>query len=354
LKLLNSIPSIVQSQFETRVQIPKLLWFDAERHILVLEDLGDGLSTLDEWLPSIYAADHQTETGARLGTLLARIHTDEALHAALDSGEFVNQDAVNLVSVEVIGKIRGILAEHLETETASIVNSSVEDEAELISGIIREEFERQKLDADSARVMRRMFSMGDCWVGSVLFGPADAGGEPFMALIDWEFAGKARALHDMAQLGAWLYMLSRACAWTPGEETQHKSLEIPRQSERVKASQPWEFARSLFTAYAQSLASSAAHGWLVKVTSESPEEESARLQVIRGAWILFGQELVYSVVDATHWFGKLLPAEHIIGWKKEVLEFGWRYVRRAGISDDADFEVAMEQEEFLKPIYIPG
>jgi hypothetical protein len=57
------------------------------RHVLVLEDLGEDLITVDEWLCPLSGVGPAVEAcrsaGARVGSMLAAIHSDAALHERL-------------------------------------------------------------------------------------------------------------------------------------------------------------------------------------------------------------------------------------------------------------------------------
>jgi hypothetical protein len=198
---------------KSRVRIPKLLWFDERKHVLVLEDLGEGLISVDEWLcpqsdtaPSVEAC---RSAGARLGDVLAAIHSDGALHDELGSNQFVNPDVTDLWANEVVGKIKELLVKHLSRRDgdASLLQR-VEDEAEIVSGIIQREFEHQD-EAGGPR--RTMFSHGDL---SILMSPSEI---PDIGLFDWEFAGERRVLEDLGQLSAWLHLFAQANGWSSSD-----------------------------------------------------------------------------------------------------------------------------------------
>jgi len=173
----------------------------------VLEDLGEDLITIDEWLCPLSGVGPAIEAcrsaGARVGSIHAAIHSDAALHERLGLKGFINPDATALWANSLVGKIKKILMEYLPPRhDVESEFQRVEDEAELISGIIRTEYERQD---EQNGPQNTMFSNGDLWTGSILISSVD---EARIGLIDWEFVGGERVFHDLGQLGAWLYLFA--------------------------------------------------------------------------------------------------------------------------------------------------
>lgn len=280
--------------------------------------------------------------GARLGLVLGAIHSDDALHEGSRLNQFVNPDATDMWANEVVGKIKELLVKHLprgEGDASEL--QRVEDEAEVVSGIIQRDYERQD-EAGGPR--RTMFSNGDLWTGSILMNPTE---NTDIGLIDWEFAGEGRMLQDLGQLSASLHLFAQASGWSTSDAS---SLVISPANHHVTSSPPWIFAKACFMAYALRLRASRFHSWIIN--ADRPEEERFRLQVIRSTWILHGRELVFNatLTDTAYKFERILHS-NVEAWRKKVVELACWYVRVAAETTDADFKVAVGKEMFLSPLY---
>ncbi len=60
---------------ETGLITPKLLYEDHENHVLVLEDLGSDLVSIDSWLAMSPCESIIPSVGDRLWTFLAKLHS---------------------------------------------------------------------------------------------------------------------------------------------------------------------------------------------------------------------------------------------------------------------------------------
>ena len=166
--------------------MPRLLHEDHSRHVLIIEDLGDDLILVDEWLVPSKANRHCPSpdlcqsVGERLGSFLACIHRLDVSKSVLRS--FDNPDVLEFVGREVVGKAGEHLKQYLSLQ---------KDEADAMIATIKDDYEFINQQS------RGMFSIGDLWTGSIL---VSQDGKR-IALIDFEFAGEGKALHDMAQLG---------------------------------------------------------------------------------------------------------------------------------------------------------
>jgi hypothetical protein len=88
------------------------------------------------------AVEAYRSAGARVGSMLAAIHSDAAFYERLGLKEFINPDATELLENRLVGKIKEILMEYLPPwQDVEGEFQCVEDEAELLSGIIRTESE---------------------------------------------------------------------------------------------------------------------------------------------------------------------------------------------------------------------
>jgi hypothetical protein len=279
LNLLASTPEILSAQAASRISVPRVLLHDTENHVLIMTDLGTGLLTLDEWLiPALSNspahdrtpppdADACRDVGMRVGQFLAAIHSMDM--SSIDSERFVNEDTRRLVKELVIDKM-GEAFERFGYTGA---------QAQGWCATIADEFEAGVSGG------RGVFSMGDLWTGSIL---VNADGS-MVGLVDWEFAGEARPLQDIAQLCA-----SHFLSQTPeiicqrggliicvGSHIRSLLMSLPSSS----TSKPpiTAFTHALQTAYREHTRA-ANPPWFRDPTS--------RDAAIKSAWILHGREMV--------------------------------------------------------------
>jgi 5-methylthioribose kinase len=172
--------NLLENKFQPpgAVRFPKLLDFDTHSHVLVIEDLGDNLVTLDKWLTSRPAEDAVKVAATELGIFLAHLHT--ATELATDQRSFESSESRQMISCQIVENIHGHLRDW-----------GVRD-AERLSEVVREAYVSSSIPNDQLG-----FQVGDLWPGSVL---VSSDGQK-VAVIDWEFAGPGRPLGDMAQLG---------------------------------------------------------------------------------------------------------------------------------------------------------
>ncbi|PFH52120.1 hypothetical protein AMATHDRAFT_46485 [Amanita thiersii Skay4041] len=342
LFLLDETPSVKQQLERLQVRIPKPIWFDEHEHVLALEDLGEELVTLDDWLCSAGGfpeLDVCETVGSRLGEALAVVHTDERLRERLDRTDFVNPDTAELVGEEVVGKIQELLNQYLPTDA--------EDPylATSISTIIKNEYTRNDSTPEAS-----IFSNGDLWTGSVLIskgGDANINTKPLVGVIDWEFAGAGRVLQDIGQLSAWLRLLAEAPAWASNPVHPEQPSVIP---DAVMLTPSSKFAHACFTAYACRLRNSDKLSWMVEPRSDSDKQR--RLRVIQSTWILHGREIIYNATspDTAEKFSRLVPPDTFYSWRVHMVKLGCWYVLSANDST-LEFEATIAKECFLEPLY---
>ncbi|KAF9256259.1 hypothetical protein L218DRAFT_236219 [Marasmius fiardii PR-910] len=159
------------------IEVPSVLYWDREQCMLVITDLGDDLTTLDRWLDTNPGTDAVTSVAQRLGKFLAAMQklsiTDSALDSPdMDIGDFAREGAVDRVK-----------------HALGILNIE-DDEACELSEMVRREMETESHEGAS-------FAMGDLCPFNILICPW---GER-VAVIDFEFAGRAHALQDVIKLG---------------------------------------------------------------------------------------------------------------------------------------------------------
>ena len=160
-----------------RVAIPLVLHHDDQRHMLVITDLGDNLSTIDKWLENNPDRDQLLDVAQRLGGFLATLHglkfTEETFQT-LD-----NPDIVEAIERDVVVRVAEIMDTfHIE-----------KDESRTLGEMVKTEYRKTP--------ERWVFSVGDLWIGSILVSQL---GET-VAIVDWENAGRGKPLQDMAQFG---------------------------------------------------------------------------------------------------------------------------------------------------------
>ncbi|KDQ12556.1 hypothetical protein BOTBODRAFT_176249 [Botryobasidium botryosum FD-172 SS1] len=279
------------------VVTPQLLHHDPENHVLILEDLGADLSSLDEWLAKVPRIETVRSAGMRLGVFLAEVHSlpmDTAASRAavrliqsVDSGmnELVAETAVNQISAHV---------------KRANIRSISDSEADVLQSQVNESF----LDLTLSE-SEKVFCIGDLWTGSVMMGTGVGEDADSVALgvIDWEFAGLGRPLQDIAQLLAHLHL------------QQIGSKEIPEVSNTVQA-----FITSLTTAYrATSIARCA------RWTQDAKVRTAAR----RVAYILHGRELINNAFERDFHFvyGDRGDGATSAERQREMVMLGARYIR---------------------------
>lgn len=169
-----------------RARAPRALHIDAEKHALVMEDLG-ARADLATWADT---ADKTpaTELGTRLGAFIGRLHAqtmgDEAIAKAFDNRaaqttrKKVQYDAVEQILVE------------LDTPDAAPL------------GAVAREVGNRFLKPG------RCLVMGDLWPASILVGETEEEG-PHAGVIDWELAHYGNPAQDIGHIGAHVWMLTQ-------------------------------------------------------------------------------------------------------------------------------------------------
>jgi len=405
--MLGSTPSVTSAEAAYGVAIPRVLKFFKDERVLVLQDLGERMEPLDFW---VYPPTTSTESppsletcgsvGTRLGNILASIHCNPTLllksQTLADDGRllFENPDTEDLIRTEIVGKVLPILRPWIDTETGRI---------EKIAKIISQDFEHSFLEtlhpssSPSFGVPKSMFSMGDLWTGSIIAGASpvtsssDAMMEVKVGLIDWEFASPARIGQDIAQLSAWLYLLSTSSAWSsadprsrrvataissasaagPGQLGSDSGTGIHNGTGVEGGANPvtgetlgWRSAAgtlmdTLLKSYARKVKEYPNYAWFVDEEYDQRRYKKERLAVIRSIWILFGREVIYNSVDAYDRFARFITLDGDGGedegeikiWQKEMIEVGCWYVSVAGESLDGEFEEMVGKERVLGRMY---
>ncbi|KAF5343327.1 hypothetical protein D9758_014194 [Tetrapyrgos nigripes] len=352
LSLIEETPALTEAQKTTGVRIPRLLHHDQDNNILIIEDLGTGLLLLDEWLATPAVADtasrrRQTppsdseavvrNVGERLGKLLASLHGMKLSDEPEALQEFVNPTVSGFIAEEVVGKMSGYLEKYTNLEA---------NRKDRICSLIQTDFEEGNSGFSGggngdARERPGVFSVGDLWTGSILVSE----NAERIGLIDFEFAGKARPLQDMAQLGAHLHLQAIAMASRNLKESSSSSLTVTT------------FVKALYAAY-HSHSRELEVFWLQDGDgddNDSVNNEDHR-RAVRSAWILHGREMIYNAIGRDWGFysshcgsGDAIDVQEIgkAEIQKKMMEKGVWYVEMAHKigSEEA------EGEDFLKPLY---
>ncbi|MEZ4270141.1 MAG: aminoglycoside phosphotransferase family protein [Myxococcota bacterium] len=176
LRLLES-NEILEDLQQTKVRAPRVLYFNAQDHVLVLEDFGP-LCALDALLPlSTAFTQHVTRVGKFIGTL----HQKTVSHT--DLARYFNNQPIQLSRQEL--QYRSV---------ASICQAMGLDDWQHLG---------QQAMILSQRLLQpgRTLTMGDLWPRSILIDQNTS------YLIDWEFCHYGNPLQDVAHLAAHLWML---------------------------------------------------------------------------------------------------------------------------------------------------
>ncbi|KAL0579300.1 hypothetical protein V5O48_002698 [Marasmius crinis-equi] len=229
LELLNA-RSISQE-----VTIPSVLFHDNQRHMLVITDLGDDLSTIDKWIGTNPGGDKVAGVARRLSGFLATLHTLDVPESSLQNLD--NPDVVEAIERNVVDRVNDTL------ETFQIEKKEARQLGEMLKTAYR------------AKPERWVFSVGDLWIGSILVSPL---GEK-VAVVDWENAGRGKPLQDLAQFAS------------------HFNNPSLKTTEEV-------LVKELFDSYRRGV-SAANAGWIAP--------SSYRDEAIKSAWILHGREILY-------------------------------------------------------------
>ena len=382
--------------------------------MLVLQDLGKQMKPLDSWMypsststiefpPSLETC---SSVGTRLGRILASVHCDPALllksQTLADNGKlwFENPDAKDLIRAEIVEKVLPILRPWIDPETGR---------TEKIARVISRDFEHGFLEtlhlssSPSFDVPQSMFSMGDLWTGSIIVdaSPATSSSDPNfgammeakVGLIDWEFASPARIGQDIAQLSAWLYLLSTSSGWSSADPRCRRAVTdtivIPSASATglgqfgsdsgagichgtgveggakptMGETLGWQTAAgtlmdALMKAYARKVKEYPNYIWFVDEEYDQRRYQKERFAVIRSIWILFGREVIYNSVEAGSRLARFFTVdvdggedEEIKMWQREMIEVGCWYVSVAGESPDEEFEEIVRKERMLGMMY---
>jgi hypothetical protein len=190
--ITSSIPgsgALHEVAIQSNVAVPRLYGFFPEEHIIIMQDLGDNLKTLEELMQDVSNSDSALITmrniGEEIGRFMGLLHSYDSSNPSVDADTFKSDhgsaDFIKEFIIDTIPPfLRSLgLAEEFHTESlrARVARSYTGED-------------------DQIRSIPQAFSIGDFWPNSVLI---KATGQ--IGIIDWEFASFASPLQDMAQMG---------------------------------------------------------------------------------------------------------------------------------------------------------
>ncbi|PMD30381.1 hypothetical protein L207DRAFT_641646 [Hyaloscypha variabilis F] len=291
--------------------LPELLYHGAEKHVLVLEDLGS-LVTLYQYFAAIpdekagfseAGLDANQILGSRIGEFFAELHspTTRDIMRTATSGKLENPVTKDLILQAAVMPIQ----EHLTQ--FEIPN------AQILFRRVLEDYQRVNIPEE------RCFVLGDFTPGAVLLA-ASGGGTQSMGVIDWEFSSEGRGPNgDMAQFLAVMHLLLMAAP--PGSQ-RHNALD--------------SFIQGVCSAYqTHSSRRLEQQDLLILSKSDTAQTEhrtkSQNLQVLRSALILHGREMINNAVEQ-EWQDSPHKERSVL--IREMVQKGTWYLEMAGNSVD--------------------
>ena len=177
-------------RFDSRIRIPKILYYDRERHNLIMEDIGS-LPSVKAWTTEGVDTETCKEIGAAIGRFLAHLHNSTA-------GD------------------EGLLAEFNGNETAKNLSGKLyfgglPSAAEKFG--YADDFIAKAAEAGEDEVMQRsdVLTFGDFWTGNVLVSASSAAGRKddlHLYVLDLELSKPGTAEFDIGQMAAEMWCLA--------------------------------------------------------------------------------------------------------------------------------------------------
>lgn len=161
----------------TAVSIPKLYHFSESEHLIVMEDLGK-LRNLEEWLQLPQELHRVRDVGTRLSHFVGRLHSADASaippHASFESR--IGQDLVKTAIVDTLPDYLSLF--------------DIPNRGRLQEIVVEAHDQGTNRNGSGLHV----FSVGDFWPPSILLDDD----KDRVCIVDWEFAGYAPPMQDMA------------------------------------------------------------------------------------------------------------------------------------------------------------
>ncbi|TFK75226.1 hypothetical protein BDN72DRAFT_892567 [Pluteus cervinus] len=222
------------------IRAPKLVHHDPFSHVLMQSDLGSHPNLYD----ILTSPTTTTVVASRLGRIVGNFLVDlgESLQGLAPQelqalqARFQNDNSDQLLN-DIIVQATDLLKE-AEIPDASVL--------------------RRRVLEHSYRDQRAAFGQGDIWFGTILV-ELRAEGNPIVGLCDWEFAGPTGFANDVAQLGAYLHILSESPLVSPQMKENIIACAKEMYAAYLTVPRPSSFLRSLLIVHAWELLVAA--GW---------------------------------------------------------------------------------------------
>jgi aminoglycoside phosphotransferase (APT) family kinase protein len=169
------------------VHVPRLLHYDSDNHVLVMEHAGD-LPTLKSWLRADTPPNQITSVGQILGSYLAHIHNTTANDSSLKAAFSSNTIAKNVSSSVYFAALPAAAEKYGYTQP--FIAAAAQYAAE------------QVLTANE------VWTLGDFWTGNVLVSAPEGQDEPEVTVLDLELAKPGTAAFDIGHMGAEMLCLA--------------------------------------------------------------------------------------------------------------------------------------------------
>ena len=175
-----------EMQSDTFVRTPKLLFYDDQDHVLIMEDAGN-LPSLKGWLQTGVSAETTSRIGQALGRFLAKVHNSTAGNEEVLSTFNGNQTAKDLSGTLYFGTLPAA-AEKFGYTDDYFRKVAKDGENEVL---------------ESSEVL----TFGDFWTGNILVSATDS--EDFnLFVLDLELCKPGTAEFDIGQMAAEMYCLA--------------------------------------------------------------------------------------------------------------------------------------------------
>lgn len=191
LRLFRQVPFIDVLEQNQCISIPRLLLHDNINNVIIQTDLGNLRNLYDVLISPEITISFALQLGQILGRFLAQMHDT---HTHMDTGSFHN-----------------LIAEFQHADAERVLEDTIVQVAENMNAADIRDHNQLKIQAlKNWRTRKKTaFSHGDLWFGSLLVKyPTSENHRLRIGLCDWEFAGPNHPAADIAQLGAYLQLLS--------------------------------------------------------------------------------------------------------------------------------------------------
>ena len=170
------------------VRVPRLLAFDNENHVVILEDAG-AIPTLKSWLRADSPHNQVASVGRSLGLYLAHIHNTTSNDSAIKDAFASNTIAKNTSSSVYFAALPAA-AEKFGYTQAFIAAAA-------------------DFAAKEVLTANEVWTLGDFWTGNVLVSAPSGENEPSITVLDLELAKPGTAAFDLGHMGAEMLCLAR-------------------------------------------------------------------------------------------------------------------------------------------------